>query len=144
MPTARISRVPGMPKTIELAPGASINDALAAAGIKLEANERLTMNGAPIDSSELGSRAVDDGATILLTRQIKGNVPVTVRVSRVPGVPVDVVVDDMNTVRDVLRIANITLAGNERISLGDTVADLNQRITQGASILITKTVKGNT
>lgn len=143
MPSVRISRVPGVPRVVEVPAGATINDVLAAGGFKVDANERLAMNSTPIDASEFGSRVVEDNAIILLTRQIKGNVPVMVRVSRVPGVPVEVTVDSENTVRDVLRVAGISIAANERISLGDTVASLDQRVPQGASILITKTVKGN-
>lgn len=64
----RAGRLPGTLANVAVEDGATIQDVLSAAGLSTEGHQ-VRLNG---ESAELDAE-VEDGDTILLTRQIKGN-----------------------------------------------------------------------
>lgn len=67
--TVSVGRVPGEIKTYTVDSPATVADALTVAGVTVASGENVVLNGNPATpETSLGDRA-----TVLLTRQVKGN-----------------------------------------------------------------------
>ena len=65
-----------------------------------------------------------------------------VRVGRMPG-PLNLyAVEEGSTVKNVLKLAQVNSKGF-RIEVNDDVAELNDEVSDGDTILLTKSVQGN-
>lgn len=67
--TVSVGRVPGEIKTYSVESPATVADALSAASITVSSGENIVLNGTPADTET----ELQDRATVLLTRQVKGN-----------------------------------------------------------------------
>lgn len=65
----KVVRVPGAVKDVVLETGATVNDALAAAGVSLDSNESVVVNG----QATSGTAPISDGSRILVAKGAKGN-----------------------------------------------------------------------
>jgi sulfur carrier protein ThiS len=65
---AKVVRVPGAVKDVELNSGATVSDALRAAGVDLGPGETVSMNGSTVE----GSREISQGDRIIVAKGAKG------------------------------------------------------------------------
>jgi len=65
---AKVVRVPGAVKEVQLNAGATVSDALEAAGVMLTPGETVSMNGSTVDSG----RPVSNGDRIIVAKGAKG------------------------------------------------------------------------
>src|SRR5262249_59154773 len=105
----------------------------------------LRMGGQPVD---LNSK-VTDGQTLLLVRTVRGNVDLgkgagTISVNvGVPGNIKKLVLEGTDwTVKDVLKYAELDASGYE-LRMGGQPVDLNSKVTDGQTLLLVRTVRGN-
>lgn len=134
--TVRAGTVPGTLQDVALNSGATVADALRQANLSAEGFQ-VRVNGESADSS----RQLQEGDTVLLTRQIKGNQTV-VRAGTVPGTLASVAVNDGATVADVLSTGNLSAEGFQVRRNGETVS-LSDTVEDGDTILLTRQIKGN-
>jgi putative ubiquitin-RnfH superfamily antitoxin RatB of RatAB toxin-antitoxin module len=137
--TIRIGHVPGTIKEVALEDGATVAQALVAAdldstGYEIKAGGRTLISG----------DVLTNGALVLLTKQIKGNMPdaISVRAGMVPGTIKEVAVECGATVAAALRAAELDSTGYE-IKAGGRTLSLTDVVTAGMLILLTKQIKGN-
>lgn len=69
MVEAKVIQVPGAVKDVALEDGATVNDALSAAGVTVESGYTIKVDGA--DAS--GSTSVSNGSRIIIAKGAKGN-----------------------------------------------------------------------
>lgn len=65
----KVVRVPGAVKDVMLNDGATVADALSAAGITLESGEAAKVNGSDVDSTT----TLSNGDRVILAKAAKGN-----------------------------------------------------------------------
>lgn len=65
----RVGRVPGTVKTVVLAAGSTLGEALSAAEMTLQENEKADLNGVASTTSAV----LQDGDTIVIAASAKGN-----------------------------------------------------------------------
>lgn len=65
----KVARVPGTVKEVALNDGATVNDALSNAGIRLESGEALKVNGVNAEAGQI----LRDGDRVVLVKGAKGN-----------------------------------------------------------------------
>jgi len=67
----KVIRVPGRTSTVEVSEGASVAEALNAAGINLQSGEACKVNGAQSDLNA----TLSEGDKVIVAKGAKGNVP---------------------------------------------------------------------
>jgi hypothetical protein len=68
---------------------------------------------------------------------------INVKVARIPGTVVEVVLDDSATVSEALSAANLTLAEGESPKLNGQTTGLDASVSDGDRIVVAKGAKGN-
>lgn len=68
---------------------------------------------------------------------------ITVKVIRVPGVAVEVGLNDGATVTDALTAANTSLQSGEQLTINGAPAELNSSLSDGDRVILAKAAKGN-
>jgi TusA-related sulfurtransferase len=68
---------------------------------------------------------------------------INIKVVRVPGAVVEVVLDDGATVADALQHANITVDAGESLKVNTDDATLATVLVDGARVILSKAAKGN-
>lgn len=136
--TVKAGTVPGTLTTIALEEGATVADALRQANLDASGYQ-VRVNGETADTS----RTLGEGDTVLLTRQIKGNMP-TVKAGTVPGVLRDVAIEDGASVADVLAAAGLSSEGYQVRLNGEAITNpAGEEIEEGDTILLSRQIKGN-
>lgn len=67
--TVEVAKMPGVMQKVTVAEGATVADALEAANLANETGYEIRLDGDVVDASTV----IEDGATIVLTKMIKGN-----------------------------------------------------------------------
>ena len=132
----KIGTLPGRIETLAFE-ATTVKDAIEAAGLSVEGRD-VKVNGRSV--TDLNTE-LHDGDTVILARQVKGNV-VTARVGSLPGVLAEVALEDGSTVSDALEQAGKSADGYE-IRMNGSRASLSDTVPNGATVLLTRQVKGN-
>ena len=131
-----IGKVPGTLQNIAVEDGATVADALSAAGLAVDGFE-IKINGATGTTS---TRLVDN-AKVFLVKKIKGN-QMAVTVGKVPGTLQNIAVEDGATVADVLRVAGLSAEGFE-IKINGATGTTSSTVSDNAKVFLVKKIKGN-
>ena len=69
----RIGKLPGRVSTVDLPAGSTVQDALNSASISLGSTDEVRVNNASVAPAQYASFTLSDGASVLITAQVKGN-----------------------------------------------------------------------
>lgn len=146
MKIIKITKVPGVPTEVVVADTANLGDVLAAYRTATgQETSGYTIKCNDFEITDMTTQVLT-GAVIYLVQQVKGNLT-TVKVTKVPGVPLEVTVEDGATVEAVLStytaatgqaIAGYTIKVNDA-----EITNLKTLATPGAVIYLVQQVKGN-
>lgn len=137
MMNVKVAKVPGRIVEVALEDGATVSEALEAAGVD-STGFTIQVNGAAAD----GDTALSDNTTVLLTQRIKGNTELTVKVAKVPGRVIEVVVPAGSTVRDAIAAADVATDGFS-VQMSGADASLDTPVRANATVMLTQRIKGN-
>jgi len=135
--TAKIGKLPGKINSFSFDEGVTVRSALNSAEIDADGYE-VRVNDTLVEDL---TTSLPDGATVLLSRKIKGNQD-AVKAGKLPGRLHEYAVDHGSTVRDVLNMAELDADGYE-IRIGDSLAEMGTVVTDGDTILLSRKIKGN-
>lgn len=140
-----VVKFPGTAVSLEIEEGSTVGQALA-----LVAQERPSMD--LTGEIRVNNNTVSENTTlysgqkIIITKKIKGNTMITVKVSKFPGATVEVATESGSSVDSVIALASNDLGGDVEgytVKLnGETVAG-SATVTDGSRIILTKKIKGN-
>jgi len=131
----KVARLGTAVQEIALTEGATVNDALAAAGLDVE-NEEIRINQRNSSSSD----RLNDGDIVTLVPKVKGGQKI-VRVARLGTAVQEVAVADDATVEDALAAAGIDIE-NEDVRVDNHSVDLGDTVGDGKIVTIVPKVKG--
>lgn len=133
----KVGRMPGRIEEIAVEDNASVRDVLEIAGLDAEGYE-IRVNGS---TKELGEE-VQDGSVVLLTKMIKGNANMIVKIGKMPGRIEEIALEDGTTVQQALEIVGLDSEGYE-IRVNGTTSTTSAELSDGNVVLLTKMIKGN-
>lgn len=139
--SVQVTQVPGYSQAVLIPDGGTVGAALEQASI-----DPTGMNLRVAGEAVTADRTLRAGDHVVVSRQIKGNLPteasVSVQVTQVPGSNQAILVPDGGTVRDALNSAGIDPTGlNVRVS-GES-ATLDRTLRAGDHIVVSRQIKGN-
>lgn len=133
----KVVKMPGMASEVAVEDGATVEDALGLADLSVDGYQ-VKVNG----STATVNTEIHDGDRVVLTKMIKGNSELFVKVVKMPGITKDVALEDGATVRDALEIAELSSEGHQIKKNGNT-ASLEEAVEDGDRVILTKMIKGN-
>jgi len=135
MITIKVARLGTTVLEVALNTGASVQDALTAAGLTVDGED------VRVNSSNAGlNDEVEDGDIVTLVPKVKGGQKV-IKVARLGSTVQEVAVDNNASVEDALQAADIVVE-NEDIRLDGRSASLTESIGDASMITIVPKVKG--
>jgi len=135
MITVKVARLGTTVQEVALNEGASVQDALTAAGLSVDGED------VRVNSSNAGlNDEVEDGDIVTLVPKVKGGQKL-VKVARLGSTVQEVAVDNDATVEAALQAADV-IVENEDIRLDGRSASLSDRIGDASMITIVPKVKG--
>ena len=135
MITIKVARLGTTVQEVALNDGASVQDALTAAGLTVDGED------VRVNSSNAGlNDEVEDGDIVTLVPKVKGGQKV-VKVARLGSTVKEVAVDNDASVEDALQAADV-IVENEDIRLDGRSASLSDAIGDASMITIVPKVKG--
>ena len=146
MKTIKITKVPGVPTEVVVADTAKLADVLAAYKAATgQETKGYTIKCNDFEITDMNTNVLN-GAVIYLVQQVKGNLT-TVKVTKVPGMPLEVTVEDGATVKSVLDTYTAATGQSIKgytIKCNDVeITDTNVAVAPGAVIYLVQQVKGN-
>lgn len=135
MITVKVARLGSAVVEVALAEGASVQDALTAAGLHID-NEELRINS----SSAREGDEVEDGDIVTLVPKVKGGQRI-VKVARLGSAVVEVAVDNDAKIEDALEAADI-IVENEDIRVDGRSISASSPVGSASLITIVPKVKG--
>lgn len=136
MITVKVARLGTAVVEVALAEGATVQDAINAAGLSVDGNEELRINSETVRTTD----EVEDGDIVTLVPKVKGGQKV-VKVARLGSAVVEVAVDNNATVQDALDAADVVVE-NEDVRINGSSVSLSSQIGESALITIVPKVKG--
>ena len=135
MITVKVARLGNTVQEVALNEGASVQDALNAAGLTVDGEDvRVNSSNASLNDE------VTDGDIVTLVPKVKGGQKV-VKVARLGSTVQEVAVDEDASVEDALEAADV-IVENEDIRLDGRSASLGDAIGSASMITIVPKVKG--
>ena len=135
MITVKVARLGTTVQEVALNEGASVQDALTAAGLSVDGED------VRVNSSNAGlNDEVEDGDIVTLVPKVKGGQKI-IKVARLGSTVQEVAVDNDAVVEDALQAADV-IVENEDIRLDGRSASLSDRIGDASMITIVPKVKG--
>ena len=133
----KIGKMPGRIEEIALEDGTTVQQALEIVGLDSEGYEIRVNGTASTTSAELS-----DGNVVLLTKMIKGNANMIVKIGKMPGRIEEIALEDGTTVQQALEIVGLDSEGYE-IRVNGTASTTSAELSDGNVVLLTKMIKGN-
>ena len=135
MITVKVARLGTTVQEVALNDGASVQDALIAAGLTVDGEDiRVNSSNAGLNDE------VEDGDIITLVPKVKGG-QIIVKVARLGSTVQEVAVENNASVEDALQAADV-IVENEDIRLDGRSASLSDAIGESSMITIVPKVKG--
>lgn len=139
--TVKIGVMPGRIETHTLEVHATFRQAIAQAGLSADGFE-VKLDGSTITDLDTVVPLTSD--TILLSKKVKGNGQMNIKIGVMPGRIETYAFEGTTTFAQALETAGLNADGFEVKADGNVVTDLNSAIPSGAdTILLSKKVKGN-
>ncbi len=133
----RIGKVPGSINSFALNDGATIQDALTAAGLSRDGFE-LRVDSASVDTNY----RLRDGQTVLLCAKIRGaHDGIEVRIGKIPGSISTLALEEGATIADALRQAGLSRDGFELRVNSETVNE-DHVLEDGETVLLVAKIRG--
>jgi molybdopterin converting factor small subunit len=136
MITVKVARLGTAVQEVALAEGATVQQALDAAGLEVDGNEELRINEDTVSASD----ELSDGDIVTLVPKVKGGQKV-VKVARLGSAVVEVAVDNDATIQDALDAADVHI-GNEDVRVDGRSVSTSDAIGSTSLITIVPKVKG--
>ena len=133
----KVGKMPGRIEEIAVEDNASVRNILEIAGLDSEGYE-IRVNGSTKELDE----EVQDGSVVLLTKMIKGNANMIVKIGKMPGKIEEIALEDGTTVQQALEIVGLDSEGYE-IRVNGTASTTSAELSDGNVVLLTKMIKGN-
>lgn len=135
----KVGVMPGRISEVAVEEGMKVSDVLALAELN-PAGYQVKMDGEVVNGDAVITFTT---SLILLSKQIKGNADVVVKVGIMPGRITEYVASSDDTVADLLGMAELSASGYQ-IKLDGTVVSEDTVIGENAKlILLSKQIKGN-
>lgn len=135
----KVGVMPGRVSEVAVEEGMKVSDVLALAELS-PAGYQVKMDGEVVNGDAVITSTT---SLILLSKQIKGNADVVVKVGIMPGRITEFVASSDDTVADLLGMAELSASGYQ-IKLDGTVVSKDTVIGENAKlILLSKQIKGN-
>lgn len=134
--TVKVARLGTAVQEVALGEGATVQQALTAAGLELSGTEEMRIN----ESGAAMNDEVEDGDIVTLVPKVKGGQKV-VRVARLGSAVVEVAVADDARVQNALDAAGVAL-GNEDVRIDGRSVSATDSIGDADLITIVPKVKG--
>ena len=136
--SVKIVKLPGRVEEFLLEDGATVEDGLEQAGITLESNSEIKVNG---NISNKGT-VLRNGDSVVVSTKIKGNAT-SVKIVKLPGRVEEFLLEDGATVEDGLDQAGITLESNSEIKVNGNISNKGTVLRNGDSVVVSTKIKGN-
>ena len=135
----KVGKMPGRINEVVVGEGTTVRDLLALAELD-HVGYDIKIDG---EVGTLDTVVGNDTNLVLLGRQVKGNGNGMVKVGKMPGKSIEVVVGEGTTVRELLELAEFDHAGHE-IKVDGEQGTLDTVISSSTNlVLLAKLVKGN-
>ena len=137
----KIAKVPGRTVEVALAEGgATVAEALRLGEFTDTADFKVRVNGEDAGLETM----VENGDTVILTKEIKGNNDEFVKIAKVPGRTVEVALsDDGASVAQALALGEFSETADFKIRVNGEDAGLETLVYNGDTVILTKEIKGN-
>lgn len=139
-----VVKFPGTAISLEIEEGSTVGQALT-----LVAQERPSMDltgEIRVNNNTVSENTVlYSGQKIIITKKIKGNAMITVKVTKFPGATVEVAAESGSTVDSVIALASSDLGDVEGYiaKLNGETVDKSAIVADGSRIVLVKKIKGN-
>lgn len=140
--TIKIGKLPGSVDEYSLPEGTSVLEAIEDYAELNVDGYSVKINGETYNIDDVEDDVVCNGDEIFLTKQIKGNTSVTVKIGYFPGVLKTVHLNGARTVADAIDGADLESSGYT-IRVNDEVANMETILSDGDTIHLAKQIKGN-